>query len=172
MALATAYDHSTCVVGIRAFRWRTRPWLRNPYAVGAVRADLRRESRPLRAHHPHGVAVAGVEQNLLSRRRRRSYLFTQPASKGSRSSSVPNDQIDSVRTRPMIRMTRSLITILSARCRGRRKQENIIRRRGGWRRENDELRLPGQRRRQPASWRQYYRLRRWLFGPYRGRRLG
>jgi hypothetical protein len=111
-----------------------------------------------------GKAV-GVEQNLLSRRRRRSYLFGQPASKGSRSSSVPSAQIDSVRARPMIRMTRSLITILSSRCRGRRKQENIIRRRGGWRRENNELRLPGQRRRQPASWRQYYRLRRWLFGP-------
>ncbi len=33
--------------------------------VGSVRADHRRESRPLRAHRTHGVAVAGFEQNLL-----------------------------------------------------------------------------------------------------------
>ncbi|PQM48737.1 hypothetical protein C1Y40_01103 [Mycobacterium talmoniae] len=36
--------------------------------VGPVRADHRRESQPLRAHHAHGVAVVGVEQNMLSMR--------------------------------------------------------------------------------------------------------
>ena len=34
-------------------------------AVGAVRADNPRESRPLRAHPTHGVAVAGIEQDVL-----------------------------------------------------------------------------------------------------------
>ena len=33
--------------------------------VGAVRENHRREGRPLRAHRAHGVAVAGVEQDLL-----------------------------------------------------------------------------------------------------------
>ena len=33
--------------------------------VGAVRADHRRESRPLRAHRASGVALVGVEQDLL-----------------------------------------------------------------------------------------------------------
>ena len=33
--------------------------------VGPVRADHRRESRPLRAHRASGVAVAGVEQDVL-----------------------------------------------------------------------------------------------------------
>lgn len=33
--------------------------------MGAVRADHHRKGRPLRAHRPHGVAVAGIEQDLL-----------------------------------------------------------------------------------------------------------
>ena len=33
--------------------------------MGAVRADHRREGRPLRAHRASGVAVAGVEQDML-----------------------------------------------------------------------------------------------------------
>jgi hypothetical protein len=36
--------------------------------VGAVCADHRRESRPLRALHVHGVALAGFEQDLLQMR--------------------------------------------------------------------------------------------------------
>ena len=36
--------------------------------VGATHADHRREGRPLRTHRAHGVAVAGVEQNLLGMR--------------------------------------------------------------------------------------------------------
>jgi hypothetical protein len=33
--------------------------------MGAVQADHRRQSRSLRAHRPHGVAVVGIEQDLL-----------------------------------------------------------------------------------------------------------
>jgi hypothetical protein len=33
--------------------------------MGPVRADHRRKSRSLRAHRPHGVAVVGIEQDLL-----------------------------------------------------------------------------------------------------------
>jgi hypothetical protein len=36
--------------------------------LGPVRADHRRETRPLRAHRTYGVAMVGVEQNLLGPR--------------------------------------------------------------------------------------------------------
>ena len=96
--------------------------------VGAVRADHRREGRPLRAHRAHGVAVAGVEQDLLGVR-----APARRAAAAGTAVDVP-DMPGSPRPRPQRRQGHS-------RCRAGRETKRLwssCKTRNLWRHMGDE----------------------------------